>query len=125
MYRIYKNNVTTLGLYSVPLFAALDRIWTLMADVLNMSNKNIRSRDNSVCIVTGYGAEWPKGRSSSPGSQDFSLSTSSGPVLGPTQPLIQWVKWSGLEADHSPTTTGVNTWIYMSIPPYAFMVCGA
>jgi hypothetical protein len=25
------------------------------------------------------------------------------PVLGPTQPPIQWVKWPGREADHSPT----------------------
>jgi hypothetical protein len=44
---------------------------------------------------------------------NFLFSTSSRPALRPTQPSIQWVKealspgvkWPGLEADHSPTTS--------------------
>jgi hypothetical protein len=55
LYRIYHNNVTTLGLFTVPLFAVLDRIWALMADVLNISNKNLRSRNRSVC------SDWLRG----------------------------------------------------------------
>jgi hypothetical protein len=57
---------------------------------------------------------------------------SSPPVLGPTQPPIQWVpgalsagvKWPGREADHSPPKSAEvkNTWIYTSTPPYIFMV---
>jgi hypothetical protein len=52
----------------------------------------------------------PKGRSSSPGGVTiFLLLTSSRPVLGPTQPPIQWVpgalspgvKQPGPEDDHS------------------------
>jgi hypothetical protein len=52
-------------------------------------------------------------------------------ILGPTQPVIQWipetlttgVKQLGLEADHSlPTSVKVKkTWIYTSTPPYVFM----
>jgi hypothetical protein len=67
IYRLYQNIVTTWALFSVPLFAVLDRIWTLMADVLNISNKNPRSRDSSVCTATCYGAGRSNGRSSSPG----------------------------------------------------------
>jgi hypothetical protein len=74
----------------------------------------------------------PWGRSSSPSSgKIFLLSTSSRPVLGPTQLPIQWVpralspgvKWPGREADHSaPTSAEVKTtWIYTSTPPYVFM----
>jgi hypothetical protein len=45
------------------------------------------SRDSAVGIATGYG-----GRSLSPDrGKIFLLSTSSRPVLGPTQPPIQWV----------------------------------
>jgi hypothetical protein len=50
----------------------------------------------------------------------------SGPVLGPTQPPIQWVpealspgaKQPGREADHSPPTSAEvkNMWIYTSTP---------
>jgi hypothetical protein len=63
--------------------------------------------------------------------KNFLFSTSSRPVLGPTQPPIQWVPWAispgvkrpGREADHSPPTGAEvkNTWIYTSTPPYAFM----
>jgi hypothetical protein len=73
-----------------------------------------------------------KGWSSSPDrGKIFLLSTSSRPVLGPTQPPIQWVprylslavKQLGGEADHSPPTSAevMNTWICMSAPPYVFM----
>jgi hypothetical protein len=75
----------------------------------------------------------PRGWSSSLGrGKIFLFSTSSRPVLGPTQPPIQWVlgalslgvKRLGCEADHSvPTSAEVkNTWIYTSTPPYTFMV---
>jgi hypothetical protein len=59
------------------------------------------------------------------------FSMSSRPVLGPTQPPIQWVpgaisagvKRPGHEVDHSPPTSAEvkKTWIYISIPPYVFM----
>jgi hypothetical protein len=54
------------------------------------------------------------------------FSTAFKPVLGLTQPPIQWIpgiKRPGREADHSPpTSAGVrNTWIYTSIPPHVFM----
>jgi hypothetical protein len=53
-------------------------------------------------------------------------STSFRPVLGPTQPPIQWVpgvERSGREADHSPTTSAEvrNTWIYTSTLLYVFV----
>jgi hypothetical protein len=61
----------------------------------------------------------------------FLLSTLSRPVLGSTQPPIQWVpgalspgiKQPGLEADHSPPTIAEikNMWICTSTPPYVFM----
>jgi hypothetical protein len=71
-----------------------------------------------------------RGRSSSPGKvKNFLFSTSSRPVLWPTQPPVQSVSGScspeikrpGREADHSPpTSTEVkNTWIYTSTFPYA------
>jgi hypothetical protein len=74
-----------------------------------------------------------RGRSSSPGrGKIFILSTSSRPVMGPTQPRIQWipgalspgVKRPGREANHSPPTSaeGNNTWIYTSTPPCVVMV---
>jgi hypothetical protein len=68
---------------------------------------------------------------SSPGRGKIVLSTSSRPVLGPTQLPIQWipgafsrgVKRPGREADYSPPTSAEvkNTWIYTSTPPYVFM----
>jgi hypothetical protein len=42
----------------------------------------------SDCLRAG----WPRSRSSSPGrAEHFLFSTSSRPVLGPTQPPIQWI----------------------------------
>jgi hypothetical protein len=69
------------------------------------------------------------------GVNNILFSTASRPVLGPTQPLIQWgtgralspgVKRPGYEADHSPPTSAEvkNTWIYTSTPPYALMAYG-
>jgi hypothetical protein len=56
--------------------------------------------------------------------KNFHFSTSSKPVLGPTQPPIQRVlgdlspglKWPGHETDHSPPTSAdvTKTWIYTS-----------
>jgi hypothetical protein len=83
------------------------------------------SRDRAVSIATGYGLDGPRGRNLSSGKgKVFLLSTSSRPVLGPTQPSIQWVpgalspgvKRPGHEADHSPPTSVEvkKTWIYTS-----------
>jgi hypothetical protein len=54
--------------------------------------------------------------------KNFHSSISSLPILGPTQPDIQWtpgVKWPGREVDHSPRTSAKakKTWIYTSTPP--------
>jgi hypothetical protein len=74
----------------------------------------MKSRDSVVGIVTGYGLDDKRGRSSSPGRiKNFLFSTSSRLALGPTQPPTQWVpetlspgvKQSGREADHSPPTS--------------------
>jgi len=53
--------------------------------------------------------------------------TASTPAVGHTQPPIQWVpgalspglKYSGLEADHSPPSSAdaKNAWSYTSTPP--------
>jgi hypothetical protein len=65
------------------------------------------------------------------GGKNFYFSMSSIPLLGPTQPPIQWVvgtlslgvKRQGREADHSPPSSieVKKMWIYTSTPPYAFM----
>jgi hypothetical protein len=71
-------------------------------------------------------------RSSSPGRvKNFLFSASSRPILGLTQPPIQWVpgalspgvKRQEREADHSrPASAEVKKiWIYTSTPQYAFM----
>jgi hypothetical protein len=86
----------------------------------------------AVGIATGYGLDDGGGRSSSPGkAKNFLFSTASRPVLGPTQPPIQWVRepfppgvkrlWR--EADHSPPTSAEvkKTCIYTSTSPYAFI----
>jgi hypothetical protein len=68
-----------------------------------------------------------EGSSLNPSRDKISLlSTLSRPVLGPTQPPIQWVlevKRPGREADHSPPFSAEvkNTWIYTSTPSYVFM----
>jgi hypothetical protein len=70
--------------------------------------------------------------SSSPGgSKNFHFSMSSRLTRRSTQPPIQCVtgalspevKRPGRDADHSPPTSAEvkKTWIYSSIPPYAFM----
>jgi hypothetical protein len=72
-------------------------------------------------------------RSSSPGRlKNFLFSTSSRPVLGLTQPPIQWVtgalspgvKRPGRESDYSPPTSVEvkKTLISTSTSPYAFVV---
>jgi hypothetical protein len=84
-----------------------------------------------VGIATSY---WLDDRGvgvASPGGVKYVLfSTSSRPLLGPTQPPIQWVagnispelKRQGLEADHSPPASKVKKmWIYISTPTYSFM----
>jgi hypothetical protein len=83
------------------------------------------SHDSSVGIATAYGlddrrvgvAVW---------SRIFSFPRCPDPVLGPTQPPIQWepgplcpkVKQPGRESDHSPSTSAEvkKTWIYISTP---------
>jgi hypothetical protein len=56
----------------------------------------------------------------------FFIATASIPVLGPTQPPIQWVPGAltsgvnrpGCEVDHStPSNAEVNAWSYTSTPP--------
>jgi hypothetical protein len=88
-----------------------------------------RIRDSAVGIATGYGLD---DRSSSPGRvKNLLFSTLFIPVLGSTQPPIQWVpgafslglKRPGREADHSPSTSAQvkKMRIYTSTRPYAFM----
>jgi hypothetical protein len=88
---------------------------------------HVGSWDNTVGIATGYMLDGQRVGVRVPVCQDFLLSTSSGPVLGPTQPPKQWVQGAlspgvrrpGFEADHSPPTSVEvkNTWIYTSISP--------
>jgi hypothetical protein len=89
--------------------------------------------DSAVGIATGYGLDHRRGRSSSPGGgKNFQFSMSSRPVLGPTQPPIQWapgvlspeVKLPEREADHSPPTRAEvkKSWVYTCTPPYFLMV---
>jgi hypothetical protein len=87
-------------------------------------------RDSAVGITTGYGLDDRGVRVRVPvEARIFFMSFR--PVPGTTQPPIQWVpedlspgvKRSEREVDHSlPTGAEVKkTWIYTSIPPYAFM----
>jgi hypothetical protein len=84
-------------------------------------------RDSSVGIATGYGLGGRGvGVRVAVGAKSFSLSASSRPDLGPTQPPIQWVPGAlslGREADHAPPTGAEVriTWICTSTPPYALM----
>jgi hypothetical protein len=100
------------------------RIWGPSADkgetdrFLNTQTFTVRSASYSVCALSRC-SDWiragrPTGRSSSTGrGKIFVLSTSSRPVLGPTQPPIQrvlralppGVKRPGRDADHSPPTS--------------------
>jgi hypothetical protein len=72
------------------------------------------SRDSAVGIATGYGLDDRRvGVPVLVEAKNFHFSTSSRPVLGLTQPPIQWVpgalsprvKQQGREADHSPPTS--------------------
>jgi hypothetical protein len=88
------------------------------------------SRDSVGGIVTGYGLD-DRGVGVRVPVESRIFSTSSRPVLRPTQPPIQWVpgalssgvKRSGREVDHSPPTSAEvkNIWIYTSTPPYVFV----
>jgi hypothetical protein len=82
-----------------------------------------QSRGSSVGITSGYGVPG--------GGEDFLLSVTSRPVMGPTSPPIQWVprdfspevKLPGREADHSPPTNVEvkKMWIYTPTPPYTLI----
>jgi hypothetical protein len=77
-----------------------------------MSNVQLRSLDSSVDIALGYGLDG-RGFESRQGLGIFLFITTSRPVLGPTQPLIQWVigdlspgvKQPWRKADHSPSSS--------------------
>jgi hypothetical protein len=90
-----------------------------------------RGRNSAIGMMTSYGLDDRGVRVRVPvGARIFSAS--SRPVLGPTQPPIQWVpralspgvKRQGREVDHSlPASAEVKKmWIYTSTPPYTFMV---
>jgi hypothetical protein len=77
-------------------------------------------------------SEWlwvgrPRGRSSSPGSQEFYVLhvVQTGSGVHPTSyPMgVGGVKRPGREADHSPQASAEvkHMWIYTSTTPYAFM----
>jgi hypothetical protein len=83
-------------------------------------------------MATGYGAQGPRSRNSSPGrGKNFYFSMSCKPALRPIQLLIQWVlealsrevKRPGRETEHSPPTTAEvkRMWVYTSTPPYVSM----
>jgi hypothetical protein len=91
-------------------------------------NMTITSRDSVVDIATAYRLDDQGVWVPSPSRvKNFLFSTLSRPVLGSTQPPIQWVpgalspgvKWQGREADHSPPTSAEvkKMWIYISTPP--------
>jgi hypothetical protein len=86
------------------------------------------SRNSSVGIVTDYGLDDVRGRSSSLGRvTNFLFSTLFRSTLGPTHPPIQWVpgallprvKRLGHEADHSPPSSAEvkqNVDLYIHCP---------
>jgi hypothetical protein len=90
----------------------------------------VMSRDRAVGIAAGYGLNY-RGVGVRLPVESKIFSTSSRPVLGSTQPSIQWVpgplspgiKQPGRETVHSPPANAKikKMWIYTSIPPYAFM----
>jgi hypothetical protein len=89
------------------------------------------SWNSVVSIVTGYGLDDRGVGVLVTVEVKILFSMSSRPILGPTQPPIQWVwgalspgiKWQRREADHSPPASAEvkKVWIYISSPPYAFM----
>jgi hypothetical protein len=108
-------------------WALIEHLWISVRVILVC-----RSRYSAVGMTTGYGHDHGGVGVRVPvWSRIFLFSTSSRPVLGPTQSPIRWVpgalspevKRMGREADHwSPTSTKVKkTWIYISTPPYAFI----
>jgi hypothetical protein len=86
-------------------------------------------RDSSVGITRGFELEGPQGRSSSPDRvKNFPFSMTSRPAL---EPPIQWIQdrfprgvnWSRRDDDSPPSSTEIKkTWVYISTPPYAFVV---
>jgi hypothetical protein len=97
----------------------------------NMFYLNMSRWRSIVGIVTGYGAERLRGRSSSPGRvKNFLFSAPSTPALGSAQPPIYWVpgalslgvKRPRCEADHSPPVVlrsrksgSIHPLLYMTI----------
>jgi hypothetical protein len=81
-------------------------------------------------MALGYEMD-DRGFESRQGLRIFLYTTASRPVLGPTQPPVQWVtgalslgiKRQDREADHSPPSSAEvkNGWSYTSTPQYAFM----
>jgi hypothetical protein len=86
--------------------------------------RNRRAPSSPTVTLYDSSVGWADGVRVPVGSRIFLFYTSSRPVLGPTQPPIQWVpgalfpgvKRQRREADHSsPTIAEVNkTWIYTS-----------
>jgi hypothetical protein len=66
------------------------------------------------------------------GTRDYFFCTESRPTLGSNLPPVQWilgppfsaVKWSGHEADHSPSSSAKSksSWSYTSTLPYVLMM---
>jgi hypothetical protein len=103
-------------------------IWTLYQWLKNFYyslTEKPCNRNNVVDIATGYGMDDREVGVRVPvGVKDFLFSTSSRPVLGPTQPSVQWVPGSlspGVkrEADHLPPASAKvkKMWIITSPPP--------
>jgi hypothetical protein len=90
-----KSHVNRVNMHRIPLFTLTSTIRDLFSwqsyILLHIFIVSV-SRDSSAGIATGYGAGWPRSRSSIPGRiKNFLFSTTSTPALGPTQLPIQWV----------------------------------